>query len=172
MDKRAMTGCEGTVRLPVFDIERYPAVLFDFDGTLANTGAAVMRIVRKVTAARGIEATDEQLRAMIGPPLVVGFRDVFGRSPAEAEELTAAYRAVFAREVTPADYPPLPGVTDLLDALRGQGRRLAVATSRKHASAVEMRATSAASTCAATSSRVLPWACSTRRPTITAAWIC
>lgn len=121
-----------------FGVERYPVVLFDFDGTLANTGAAVMRIARTVLERRGIEPTEGDLSKMIGPPLVDGFRDVFGLAQGEAEELTAAYRALFATDVTAADYPPIPGVPELLEGLRAQGRRLAVATSRMEASAREM----------------------------------
>lgn len=121
-----------------FGIERTPVVLFDFDGTLADTGAAVMRIARAVLRDAGIEAAEADLRKMIGPPLVAGFRDNFGVSEAQAGELTAAYRALFAREVRPADYPPIPGAPELLDALERQGRRMAVATSRKETSACEM----------------------------------
>lgn len=117
---------------------RTPVVLFDFDGTLADTGAAVMRIARAVLHDVGIEAADADLRKMIGPPLVAGFRDNFGVSQEQAEELTAAYRELFSREVRPSDYPPIPGVPALLDALGREGRRMAVATSRKETSAHEM----------------------------------
>ena len=115
-----------------------PVVLFDFDGTRAETGAAVMRIARAVLRDAGIEAAEADLRKMIGPPLVAGFRDNFGVSQTQAEELTAAYRALVSREVHPSDYPPIPGVPELLDALGREGRRMAVATSRKESSAHEM----------------------------------
>lgn len=124
--------------LAPFDIEHFPVVLFDFDGTLADTGPAVMRTARAVLRSYNIEPAEGDLRKMLGPPLTTGFRDVFGLSEAEAEACTAEYRARFAREVKPCDFPPLPGVPELLRALRAQGRRLAVATSRKHESASEM----------------------------------
>lgn len=53
-------------------------VLFDFDGTLADTGGAVMRTARAVLRARGIEPTDADLRKLLGPPLVSGFERAFG----------------------------------------------------------------------------------------------
>lgn len=121
-----------------FGIDRYPVVLFDFDGTLADTGMAVMRTAAAVLRERGIEPAEDDLRKMIGPPLVVGFRDVFGVTQPVAEGLTAAYRERFAREVTVADFPPIPGAPELLRALQAQGRRLAVATSRKEESARQM----------------------------------
>ena len=121
-----------------FGVERFPVVLFDFDGTLADTGSAVMRIASAVLQERGIEPSEGDLRKLIGPPLVTGFRDVFGVAQPVAEELAAAYRARFEREVTPADFPPIPGVPELLGALHEQGRKLAVATSRKEGSARRM----------------------------------
>ena len=133
-----MTGAAPSAAAGSFDIGRYPVVLFDFDGTLADTGMAVMRTAAAVLRDRGIESAESDLRKMIGPPLVVGFRDVFGVPQSMAEELTAAYRERFAREVTVADFPPIPGVPDLLRALHAQGRRLAVATSRKEESALQM----------------------------------
>lgn len=115
-----------------------PVVLFDFDGTLADTGAAVMRTARTVLAKCGIDAAEDDLRKLIGPPLVPGFRDTFQLSQAMAEELTQAYRDLFDVTVTPRDYPPIEGVRELLDALAAEGRRLAIATSRKEEGARQM----------------------------------
>ena len=124
-----------------FDCMRYPVVLFDFDGTLADTGFAVMRTVRRVMAAHGVtDVRDEDLRKMIGPPLLQGFMLAFGFDSVTAAAYVDEYRARFAAEVTPADYPPFPGVTELLDGLRREGRRLAVATSRLQPAAEEMLA--------------------------------
>lgn len=109
----------------------YPVVLFDFDGTLADTGAAVMRTAKAVLAERGIEASPEDLRKLIGPPLIPGFRETFGVTQVLAEELTQTYRDLFDVTVTSKDYPPIDGVPELLDALAAEGRRLAIATSRK-----------------------------------------
>lgn len=132
------TNAERDCNAP-FGVDRYPVALFDFDGTLADTGFAVMRTVRRVMAAHGVtDVCDEDLRKMIGPPLPEGFELAFGLSPEVAEAYAVEYRARFAVEVTPVDYPPLPGVVDLLQSLRREGRRLAVATSRLQASAEEM----------------------------------
>ena len=118
-----------------FDIGRYPVVLFDFDGTLADTGAAVMRTAAAVLRDHGIEPAEGDLRKLIGPPLVTGFRDVFGIAQQVAEGFAVEYRTRFDCEVTPADFPPILGVPELLGALYEQGRKLAVATSRKEESA-------------------------------------
>lgn len=115
-----------------------PVVIFDFDGTLVDTGGAVMQTVARVLAARGF--TPQQmgdLRRFIGPPLLDCFRDTCGFTQKEAEAVTAEYRAVFD-ELGPADYPVFPGMAELADELRAQGRRIAIATSRKEDRAREM----------------------------------
>lgn len=112
------------------DMFRRPVVLFDFDGTVADTGRAVMTSTRRTLAARGFsEAQMGDLRRMIGPPLSQSFRDFYGFSPGESEVVADEYRAFF-EELGPEDYPVFKGIPELLDGLAAQGRRLAVATSR------------------------------------------
>lgn len=115
-----------------------PVVLFDFDGTVADTGRAVMTSTRKTLAARGYsEAQMGDLRRMIGPPLWKSFHDFYGFSAAESQVVADEYRSFF-EELGPEDYPVFPGIPELLDALVAQGRRLAVATSRLEGKCVEM----------------------------------
>ncbi len=115
-----------------------PVVLFDFDGTVADTGRAVMTSTRKTLAARGFsEAQMGDLRRMIGPPLWKSFHDFYGFSREESEVVANEYRAYF-EELGPEDYPVFPGIPELLDGLVGCGRRLAVATSRLEGKAIDM----------------------------------
>ena len=120
------------------DIAQRPVVLFDFDGTVADTARAVMTSARKALHARGF--SDEEigdLRRMIGPPLRDSFHDFWGFSREEAEVVADEYRAYFDH-LTPEDYPVFPGIRELLDALRARGQRLSIATSRKESGAQEM----------------------------------
>lgn len=115
-----------------------PAVLFDFDGTVADTGRAVMTSTRKTLAARGYsEARMGDLRRMIGPPLWKSFHDFYGFSREESEVVANEYRAFF-EELGPEDYPVFPGMPALLDGLVARGHRLAVATSRLEGKCIEM----------------------------------
>ncbi len=120
------------------DLAAAPVLLFDFDGTVADTTGCVIKTVERVLAARGF-TRDEMgdLRRFVGPPLVEAFKSCYGFSAEEAEVVTAEYRAAFD-EMGPADYPVYPGLHDLLDRLAASGRTLAVATSRLESRARDM----------------------------------
>lgn len=107
------------------------AVLFDFDGTLVDTGPAILDISARALRAHGYdpEAVGD-LERLIGPPLVDGFMEVTGAPRADALELVATYRQLFARYVSPSDYRPFPGTVEMLRDLVDAGRPIAVATSR------------------------------------------
>ncbi len=116
-----------------------PVVLFDFDGTLADTSPAILRMARLALESRGydVDAIGD-MGSIIGPPLHDGFMELVGVDRPEAEAIVDTYRALFDEQVRPEDYPPLPGVRDLLQALLDDGRRIAVATSRLESMAVCM----------------------------------
>lgn len=116
-----------------------PVVLFDFDGTVADTAPGVLRIARLALERAGKAVPDERtMLLMVGPPLEEGFRLVGARDAAEAAALTADYRVLFDELLTVDDYPVFPGMRALLAGLRAQGRRLAIATSRMEDTATRM----------------------------------
>lgn len=80
--------------MEALEICKRPVVLFDFDGTVADTGRAVMTSTRKTLAARGFsEAQMGDLRRMIGPPLWKSFHDFYGFSREESLVVADEYRA-------------------------------------------------------------------------------
>lgn len=114
-------------------------VLFDFDGTLADTGPAILRIAAYTLEHHGFSLDSVgDLHQIIGPPLEEGFMAVAGISRPHARELVGTYREAFSREVVPKDYPPFPGMAQLLRALTSQGRSIGVATSRLQTSVLSM----------------------------------
>ena len=60
---------------------RFSAVIFDFDGTLCDTGPGIMNSAAYALEAYGFEVPREPgaLRCFIGPPLLVTFQEQFGR---------------------------------------------------------------------------------------------
>lgn len=108
-----------------------PAVIFDFDGTLVDTGPAVISISAQTLEAYGFDLNEVgDLRLVLGPPLVDGFMLVAGVPRELSLKMVETYRALFDEQVTAEDYPPFPGIPELLQRLREQGFKTAIATSR------------------------------------------
>lgn len=106
-------------------------VIFDFDGTLANTVPTITATARTVLARHGL--TDEamgDLTRLVGPPFPQAYEWVYGFSPEEAAQITAEYRAIY-NEVGAAAWPLFPGVREMLARVRAAGRLTAVASSKQ-----------------------------------------
>lgn len=116
-----------------------PCVLFDFDGTIADTTGAVCRTARAALTRCGydVEAAGD-LNILIGPPLHEGFMLLLGVDLDESKRITAVYREIFNAEVRLEDYPVLPGMAELLRRLRERGTKIGVATSRLEETANQM----------------------------------
>ncbi len=105
-------------------------VLFDLDGTLTDSGPGVTGCVRKALEKMGKPVPPpETLRRFIGPPLFDSFTKLCGLGPAEADRAVEFYRA-FYNDGGVFDNAVYDGIPETLEALRGAGVRLAVATSK------------------------------------------
>lgn len=111
-------------------LSRKPCVLFDFDGTLADTKPHIVATATSVLRDFGL--TDEQIGdagRLVGPPFPAAFSLVYGLSEEDAAEVTRRYRAIYAN-LGPAAYPLFDGIPELLADLRAAGRRLAITSSK------------------------------------------
>jgi pyrophosphatase PpaX len=108
---------------------RFPVVLFDLDGTLIDSGAMILASFRHATKmVLEREVPDEQLLALVGS---AGLREQMRELDAErVEELVDAYRA--HNEPLHAQLQPCPGVLDVVERLRSEGRRLGIVTAKRH----------------------------------------
>lgn len=108
-------------------------VIFDLDGVLADSRAAIVSSFRNALLARGhADPGDARLTACIGPPPYVAIGEILGLAPGDAEvaAVVAAYRE---------DYGPtyldrtaaFPGIVDAVMELAAS-YRIAVATSKPH----------------------------------------
>lgn len=105
-------------------------VLFDFDGTLADNSEGIFNSIRYALGKMDLPVPDGAvLRTFIGPSLFDSFRRVFGGSDAEAERFVTLYREYFAPtgKYQARIYPGIPRV---LQALRADGYRVAVCSSK------------------------------------------
>ncbi len=78
--------------------KNFDAVIFDFDGTVADTGPGVFRSIRASLEKSGLPPLSEQsLRTFIGPPLHDSFRrECHISDEALVDTLVAQYREVYA----------------------------------------------------------------------------
>lgn len=107
---------------------KYQAVIFDFDGTLADTGPGIILSLKRLTAEYGLPPLNEQqLRALVGPPIHIAFREVFGISEDALEDFIDSYRRIFD-EIAKPMLCVFPGIPQLLQELLHAGITLGVAS--------------------------------------------
>ena len=109
---------------------KYDGYLFDFDGTIADTGEGICKSVAYSLEKLGHKVPDESvLRLFVGPPLHDSFMEYCGLSEAEAEFAVKLYRE---RYVKTGLYESriYPGVAQLLKALRHAGAYVAIASAK------------------------------------------
>lgn len=115
------------------DFRTCPLIIFDFDGTLADTAPAIKRCAEEVLRKFGLpEERMKDIPQLIGPPFPEAFTQVFGYSPADAQKITDAYRKIYAA-LGPEAWPAFPGIKELLASLASEGRTLAIASSKRTA---------------------------------------
>ncbi len=114
-------------------------LLFDFDGTLADTRQAIVLAKQEAMRRLGLTVLSEEACAStIGLTAKAGFLKLYpGMSDVQADECTALYRQLF--EEYRLKVPPtlFDGVTETLQALQAQGKTLTIATARNKASLME-----------------------------------
>mgnify|MGYP004629625673 CR=1 FL=1 len=106
-------------------------VLFDFDGTLADSSKGIFATSTTVADAMGYTGpwSEKQLRKFVGPPLRECFKITFDMKEHELDEAVSRYRAIY--NVTGYKECVLyPGIKELLIALRKQGLKVGVATNK------------------------------------------
>lgn len=104
-------------------------VIFDFDGTLADSSPGIFHTALYTVRALGItrEYSDTELRKFVGPPLRDCFRVTFDLDPSLIDDALRIYREEYLR--TGCRMMDLyPGMKELLAALREMGIKTGVAT--------------------------------------------
>ena len=113
------------------DLTRRRAVIFDFDGTVADTKASIISTATTVLTGWGVPAQDlGRIEEIIGPPFPQAFEQVFGLSHDDAVEVTRRYRDIY-NNLGVESWPAFPGMKDLLRELHAAGRLLAIASSKR-----------------------------------------
>lgn len=114
----------------------YKYVVFDLDGTLINTQKGTIKTFRAGLNHFGIDDTDENIKALIGPPFARTVITHYGLSEEEGKkaiEVCNEYiikKGVYECEV-------FSGIKEVLKTLKENNIKLAVATSQGDESAIE-----------------------------------
>lgn len=113
---------------------RFDLVIFDWDGTLMDSLAQIVRSVKLAAQDLGVpEPTDAAARDIIGLGLPEAMRVLFPQVPeAEREALRQRYSHHFVAGVS-GHTQPYVGAEDLLKQLYDADRQLAVATGKSRA---------------------------------------
>lgn len=107
---------------------RYPTVLFDFDGTIVDSGAMILASFRHATrTVLAREIPDAELAAAVGGSTI--FEQMRSFDADRVDELVEAYR----EHSTPLhdELRAFHGMEELLARLRDEGRRLGIVTAKQ-----------------------------------------
>ena len=113
-------------------------LIFDFDGTLVDTAPLIVKTMHSAIRELGLtEKTDEECRSTIG----IRLEDIPQVLWPEVENLSLSfagtYRRIFNELKRPLSVKCFPEVIDSLRSFHEQGYRMAIASSRSHASLEE-----------------------------------
>lgn len=106
-------------------------ILFDFDGTISDSGPSLVNCYRLAIEELGLPRTEDAvMRSFIGPPLALTFSEHFGLEGEDVVNAVNTFRRIY-REIGVANATVMyPGVPEMLKAIRAGGKRTAVATSK------------------------------------------
>lgn len=108
----------------------YKTILFDFDGTVFDTGEGILKSVQYSAESFGFHEPElDALRCFVGPPLRGQFMLRYGVDAETAEAMVAKYRERYSR-VGLLECSAYPGVGQLVRELKAAGKNVAVATGK------------------------------------------
>lgn len=112
------------------DLTGKKLVVFDFDGTLADSMPGIVRTARKVMHEHGWSDEDlGDMRRIVGPPFPQAFTLVYGVDEDEAMRITEDYRAIY-KTLGRDGWPLFDGMEELLRDLKAAGKLLGTASSK------------------------------------------
>lgn len=106
-------------------------IIFDFDGTIGDSQALIVKTLQDTMRKRGLEVKSEaECAATIGLRLDEAFVQLFDMSAEEGMACAETYRAIFEENKQHLIVQPFPHVLETIHTLYRQGYQLAIASSR------------------------------------------
>lgn len=111
-------------------MKKFDCIIFDFDGTLADTSAGIIATVKETFRRLGFcGAEDERIKPTIGLVLEESLQRIGGLTDSQTEQAAVLYRSIFP-EYGEVNSRLFAGVPETLGELHSRGYRMAIATSR------------------------------------------
>lgn len=106
-------------------------IIFDFDGTIGDSQALIVKTLQDTMRKRGLEVkSDVECAATIGLRLDEAFVQLFEMSAEEGMACAETYRVIFEENKQHFIVQPFPHVLETIHTLHRQGYQLAIASSR------------------------------------------
>lgn len=105
-------------------------VIFDFDGTVVDTGEGILKSLQYSFEQMGREVPDmSDLKRFIGPPIHYSYTHYYGVSEEEVGEYIKKYRERYTVKGI-YECELYEGIPELIDALKNRGIKVGIASSK------------------------------------------
>ena len=116
----------------------YKYIIFDLDGTLSDSKEGITKCVQYALKKVGIiEENLSDLEYFVGPPMVEQYMKSYGMSEEKAYETLGYYRERYT-PIGIYETKAYPGVKEILEAVKNNGMKIGMATSKPQDMAVEV----------------------------------
>jgi len=115
-------------------------IFCDLDGTIVDSHPGIYRCLRIALPEIGLgHLTDEQIRAILGPPLHYSLKEVHGKTDEDVDRFVVKYRSVYFGGGE-YEFEVFPGMEKLLRDIAASDRTLVLATAKPIESATRVLA--------------------------------
>lgn len=109
---------------------KFDYIIFDFDGTIADTGEGILKSLQYSFIAMGDPAPDlRDLKKFIGPPVYYSYTHFYGISDDKVDLYIKKYRERY-REKGIYESKVYPGLKELIEVLKEKGIKVGIASSK------------------------------------------
>lgn len=111
-------------------MSKYEFILFDFDGTIVDTGEGILKSIEyALTSLNYPVNSKDELKKFIGPPLVISFREFCHFNEEQIEKAVSLYRERYNKKGL-YEISKYKDLENLLIKLKDENKKIILATSK------------------------------------------